>query len=103
MGSSFTDEKKQVVYEYSEAAANQFNLYTMAVKKTFVLNEPQVGETTKPTAGCFEDDVKMLIDDNITIPMQEAYRFFEKTEGPICPLTISTYRSVAFKKLKMNL
>ena len=73
----------------------------MAVKKSFVLNEPPM--QFDQMADRFEDDVKFLVDDNISVPLQECCRILNKTDGAMCPLTITLYRSIAFKKLKMNL
>lgn len=53
--------------------------------------------------GTFEEDVRYLVSENVTIPLMECQRTLHRTDGAICPLTITLYRSIAFRKLKLNL
>ena len=55
------------------------------------------------TKAPFADDIRFLIDESICVPLQECQRVLSKVDGALCPLTITLYRSIAFKKLKMNM
>lgn len=75
------------------------------MQSSMVFDEPPCESIKQAMATdkSFADDVKYLVNDSVAIPLIECQRMLNKTEGAICPLTISTYRSIAFKKLKANM
>ena len=49
------------------------------------------------------DEIQNLITENILIPLSESKKLLRKTEGAMMPLTMTLYRTIAYKKFKMQL
>ena len=52
-----------------------------------------VDEKTSPV-------VETIVAENVSLPLTECKNYLRRAEAPYLPLTITTYRAIAFKKFK---
>lgn len=101
------------MYSYTYTSQDEVNMYASCLNNDRQKFVPQINDDwltsdqglqhsidAKGVKDITTVDVDQIIDDYVSIPLNECKNYLARCEAPYLPLTMTTYRAVAFKKFR---
>lgn len=101
---------KNFSYTYSSHESEKINLFKSCLNQGLDLQEQINHLDNKILDEELQESIEVestgdiqldeIISENVSIPITECQAFIKRAEAPFLPLTMTTYRTIAYKKFK---